>query len=312
MSNELTMPDMSQVPAHLADLVGGEDATALADAISAGLAGDGDIPRISIKAGRFRLVQGGVETLVETTHLDVVIIDANPRISKQWYAKPWDSSSETFEAPDCFSLDGVKPHPSSTDTQNDVCETCLKNAWGSAVSPTGNPTKACSDSKRLAVVSAADPDGGVYLLRVPPASFKPLNSYMKELAMRKIPVRAVKTRVGFDADASFPKLTFSFVGFIASEHLPVIEGLKDHESVKFVTGESSKPVMLPAPTATAAAETPPAPAAPVVETPPAPAAPVVETPAPAAPAAPAAPGGGLADEVAKLMAMPVDTPVENG
>jgi len=299
MSN--IIPVNMQVPAHLAGRVGVP--SALAASLTGGLSSGNSFPRISIKGARFRIVEGDTETVLESTAMDAVIVGANPRLSKTWYAKQWDKDAEPT-GPDCFSLDGIGPDPESTAPQNDLCASCPQNAWGSKITPSGQQIKACSDNKRLAVVAADDASGPVYLLSVTPAALKGLNQYQKELSVRGIPPEIVKTRVSFDTDASFPKLKFTFGGFLDAETQQVVDGLFGSESVKEITGETIRqPVavpQLPKP-ASVAAQAAPKPAAPV-------AAPV-EEPAPApAPAQAAAPKRGFGAPKAAPAAAPAPAP----
>lgn len=268
MSN--IVPVNIQVPAHLAGRVGVP--SVLSAALTGGLSSGQSFPRISIKASRFRIKEGDTETVLDSTNLDVVIVGANPRLSKTWYAVQWSKDSEPT-APDCFSLDGVSPDPESADPQNDLCASCPQNAWGSKVTPTGQQVKACSDNKRLAVVSADDPSGPVYLLSVTPAALKGLNQYQKELSVRGIPPEIVKTRVSFDTDASFPKLMFGFSGFLDADTQQTVDELFGTEQVKEITGETLRtPVAVPKLAAPApVAPKPAVRAAPPVEPAPAPA-----------------------------------------
>jgi len=239
------IPVNIKVPAHLAARVGGQ--SALAQSLTGGLSsGGGDsYPRISIKGARFRIVDGDTETVLDSTTLEVVIVGANPRLSKTWYAKQWTPDSEP-SAPECFSLDGIGPDPASTNPQNDLCASCPQNAWGSKVTPQGQQIKACSDLKRLAVVAADDPNGPIYLLQVTPAALKGLNQYQKELSVRGIPPEIVKTKVSFDTDASFPKLKFSFGGFLDEDTQGVVDELFGSDRVKDITGEVPRtPVAVP-------------------------------------------------------------------
>ena len=321
MSN--IVPVNIQVPAHLAARVGVP--SVLGAALTGGLSSGQSFPKISIKASRFRIKEGDTETVLESTALDVVIVGANPRLSKTWYAKAWDKDAEPA-APDCYSLDGISPDPESEDPQNDLCASCPHNAWGSKVTDSGQQIKACSDRKRLAVVAADDPSGPVYLLEVTPAALKGLNQYQKELSVRGIPPEIVKTRVSFDTDASFPKLKFTFGGFLDADVQEVVDGLFGSEQVKEITGENPRtPVAVPQ-IARAAAPVAPKPAvkaaAPVEEPAPAPAPaqaaapkrgfgaskPAAAAPAAAKPAAKAAPAAApaeaassLADEIAALV-----------
>jgi hypothetical protein len=229
------VPSDIQVPAHLAGKVGVP--SVLAQSLTGGLSSGGEgFPRISIKGSRFRIVDGGTETLLDSTKLDIIVVGANPRLSKTWYEKPWTPDAEP-SAPDCFSLDGVGPHVDSTKPQNDLCASCPQNAWGSKVTPQGQQVKACADQKRLAVVAADDPTGSVYLLQVTPGALKGLNSYQKELSTRGIPPEIVKTTISFDTDASYPKLAFSFGGFINEAAQEAVDKLFGIDAVLTITGE---------------------------------------------------------------------------
>jgi hypothetical protein len=313
------IPVNIQVPAHLASRVGAP--SALAQSLTGGLSSGGEsYPRISIKGARFRIVDGDTETVLDSTTLDVVIVGANPRLSKTWYAKQWSKDSEP-SAPDCFSLDGIGPDPQSTDPQNDLCASCPQNAWGSKVTPTGQQIKACSDNKRLAVVAAEDASGPVYLLQVTPAALKGLNQYQKELTVRGIPPEIVKTKVSFDTDASFPKLKFGFGGFLEPEVQAVVDDLFGTAKVKEITGENPRtPVAVPQ----IAPQSAPKPVvkAPPVEEPVAPATPaaapkrgfgasksapsVKKSTAPAAVASAPQAASSLADEIAALVGEAAD------
>lgn len=234
MSN--IVPTNIQIPAHLARVIG--QPSALSAALAGGLAGGAEYPRISIKGSRFRIVEGGTETVLEDTKLSVAIVGANPRLSKTYYAKQWTPDAEP-SSPDCQSLDGIRPSTDSTDPQNDTCAGCPMNAWGSKITPMGQQIKACADQKRLAVVASNDPTGPTYLLQITPAALKGLASYQKELSVRGIPVEAVKTVISFDTDASFPKLTFKFGGFLDADEYAAIEELFGSDKVLEITGEKT-------------------------------------------------------------------------
>ena len=331
MSN--LIPVNTQVPAHLAARIG--QPSALAQSLAGGLGGGGDAyPRISLKGSRFRIVEGKTETVLDTLRLDVIVVGANPNLSKAWFEGAWDANAEA-KAPDCYSLDGIRPHTDSVNKQNDLCAGCPQNAWGSKITPTGAQVKACSDKKRLAIVAADDPTGPIYLLEVTPAALKGLNEYQKELAIRGIAPEIVQTRLSFDSSASFPKLVFGFGGFLDEETMLAVDDIFGSDKVKEITGEAvaAAPVALPpavkkpAPLkvvepevlppepeeVVAEVEEAPAPrrgfgakaaAAPVEKAAPKAAAPKAVAPKAAAkPAAakPAAAGGALADEIANML-----------
>jgi len=278
MSNNL-VPANLQIPAHLQGRIG--QPSVLAGAIVGGIGGAA-FPRISIKGGRFRIVEDGVETVIGT-EIEAVIVGANPRLSKTFYLKQWSPDAEP-EAPDCQSLDGIAPDPQSPAIQNDLCATCPQNAWGSKINQiTGKDQKACADQKRLAIVAADDPEGPIYLLQITPAALKGLNQYQKELSVRGIPPEFIKTRLTFDTDASFPLVQFGFGGFLDAQQQEAVDKLFGSQPVMEITGEAMPPLATvsapvaaaPAPAKQVAVAKPAAKAEPVVVPPPA----VVEEPA---------------------------------
>jgi hypothetical protein len=244
MSNIVSLD--TKIPAHIANRIG--KPSALAEKLAGGITSGESWPRISIKGGRFRIKEGDTETVLNTTTIDVVIVGSNPRLSKTFYAKAWDPNAEAT-GPDCFSLDGVRPDGSLAEPQNDICATCPHNAWGSKKGPQGQDLKACSDSKRIAVVSADDPSGPIYLMLITPAALKDLNQYQKDLTHRGIAPELVRTRVGFDTKASFPKLTFGFGGWLNEDEIAMVDGVLDNPSIPEITGEKTKsaPLQIAAP-----------------------------------------------------------------
>lgn len=329
MSTSL-VPTNLNIPAHLAKFVG--QPSGLGSSVMGGIGGGETFPRISIKGSRFRIVEGQTEQVLDTLSLEIIIVGANPKLSKTWYSGAWSADQEA-KAPDCFSLNGIRPNPESAMKQSDLCASCPQNAWGSKVSD-GKELKACADQKRLAIVAADDPDGPIYLLQVTPAALKGLNIYQKELSMRGIPAEIVRTKIGFDTTASFPKLTFAFAGFNDENSQNIVNGLFGSQQVIAVTGEGDSvqevppvqqaqtqaPAQRPAPVSVAPPPPPPPPA-PAADEPPkrgfgkaasAPAQPITQAAAPAAAAKPraAAPapaatvvdGGDLAAEIANLVA----------
>lgn len=237
MSN--LIPTNLKVPAHIAARM--NQPSSLAKAIMGGIGGGGEsFPRISIKGSRFRIKDGDAETVLETTALDVVTVGANPHPSKTYYASDWDPNADA-SAPDCSSLDGIRPNPDSTAPQNDICATCEWNKFGSAKNGQG---KRCADKKRLAVVAADDPTGPIYLLEVTATAMKSLNVYQKELIMRGMGPEVVRTRVSFDTNATYPKLQFGFGGFLDEETMEAVAPLFNSAKVKEITGEAT--VSIPA------------------------------------------------------------------
>lgn len=237
------------VPAHIAARVasrGGQKSTVLAALLSEGFS----YPKISTRASRYRLVEDGVETVVGTT-LDVVIVGSNPRVSKIWYSKAYDGSEAV--RPDCFSNDGVTPDASVETPFHSNCASCPNNVLGSKMTPNGAKSKICSDQRNLAVVPAADPTK-VYGLTITVSAMKALREYMKDLSNYGLIPEEVITELGFDDQASFPKVTFKQKGFVPEKAITAIEEICASEAVLVATRQENATARLAAPSAPKAAE----------------------------------------------------------
>jgi hypothetical protein len=285
MSNHLTTT--MQVPAHIAARIAARQQEHSKSALmSAVISGEGfPFPRISIRAGRFRLVEDGVETVVGI-NMDVVVVGVNPRVSKVFYGKPYDPAA-TDMRPDCFSNDGLKPDAS---VENPVCGNCVAcphNVLGSKVLPSGAKSKVCADQRHIAVVPAADPSK-TYALTIPVSGMKGFREYFKDLNNYNIAPQEVVTELGFDTSTSYPKITFARKGFVPEKAIEKVDAIVASEEVKEITREvpinATRQLAAPAPTqakpasiaAAVPAEPEPAPAPKVAKAPkPAPA-PVVD------------------------------------
>lgn len=242
------------VPAHIAARAAARQQAGTKSAVMAAVvSGDGyAFPKISIRASRYRLVEDGVETPVGV-NLDVVIVGANPNISKIFYGKPFDGSDNV--RPDCFSNDGIKPDGSVLTPVSTSCASCPHNVLGSRMTPSGAKSKMCADQRHLAVVPAADPNK-VYAFTVSVSAMKNLREYFKELQNYGLAPEEVVTELGFDDTASFPKVTFKHKGFVPEKLLGKVDELVASEDVKeavrLIAPRSAGPA-LAAPAAAAAA-----------------------------------------------------------
>lgn len=255
MSN-LTM----NVPAHIAARIAARQQAGTKSSVAASIVSDGpSIPRISIRAGRYRLVEEGVETTVGVT-LDTIIVGANPRVSKVFYAKQFDASA-TDARPDCWSNDGIKPDASVNSPVHNQCADCPHNVLGSKILPSGAKSKMCNDQRHLAVVAAADPTK-VYSLTVPVSGMKALREYFKELGNYGIGPEEVITELGFDDSASYPKIIFKQKGYVPEKAIARVDSLLESDSVKVATRQMAPTSAGPALAAPAAK---PAIAAPAVD-----------------------------------------------
>ena len=180
--------------------------------------------RISTKGGVFRLIAGGKEVAaIEDRHLDVVIVQAAPKISRTFYAGTYEEGATS--APTCWSADGDKPDASIEEPQSDACATCPQNAKGSGQ----GDSRACRFSQRLAVVLANDMEGDVMQLTLAATSIfgkedgdkRPLQAYARYLAAQNINPETLVTRLRFDTKAAVPKLFFQPVRWLTDDEYEV-------------------------------------------------------------------------------------------
>ncbi|UCE99951.1 MAG: hypothetical protein JSV82_02480, partial [Planctomycetota bacterium] len=241
MANDLMIPDSSEVPAYILDPKMAKQAN---DDAACGIS-TGVPPRIKIAGKQFQLVDGNSEvtpyppaSMVAgpdgNTYMPVIVLAAKRALQKNWYASKYNPNEEA-SAPDCFSDDAVKPHPSITSPQSDSCEICPLNAFGSGTDQDGNATagKACTDMKILAVHV---PNKGIHALRIPPSSLKNFGLFVKQLSNAGIPVGAIKTLLGFDLTSDFAKLEFRFGGYLDERFIPKVKELSGSEEVADIVG----------------------------------------------------------------------------
>jgi len=222
--------------------------SALAKSLTGG-AGGGGGKRISIKGGVFRLMADGKEiTSIDDRHLDVVIVNAAPKISRTFYAGQY-VEGET-KGPDCWSADGDKPDASIEEPQAHDCASCPMNVKGSGQ----GDSKACRFSQRLAVVLANDIGGDVMQLTLAATSIfgkeegdkRPLQAYARYLAAQNINPETLVTQLRFDTKAAVPKLFFKPVRWLEDDEYAVaVKKGESTEAKMAVTMSVAKPAEKP-------------------------------------------------------------------
>ncbi len=217
----------ANLPAELQGAFNTEElAGDLYDGISGGFA------VVSFRGSKWRIKHGGEEKPILNENeepvpsLECVLVKASKNVSKIFYAGQYEEGDDS--APDCWSINGIKPDTASPNIQCETCAACPNNVWGSKISPQGKKTKLCSDNRRVAVVPLGDianeAMGGPMLLRVPAASLADLATYGKGMAAKGFPYNAIGTRIGFDLNASYPKLTFKPIRKLTDEELAEVAG----------------------------------------------------------------------------------------
>jgi len=247
MSN-LTTFNPSQLPAFARK----GELSAIAKALTGGGTGT-SMKRISTKGGVFRLIAGGKEVAaIDDRHLDVVIVNAAPKVSRTFYASQFVEGEA--KAPDCWSADGDLPDATASQPQAKSCATCPQNIKGSGQ----GDSRACRFSQRLAVVLANDMEGDVMQLTLAATSIfgkedgdkRPLQAYARYLAAQNISPETLVTRLKFDTKAAVPKLFFQPVRWLDdTEFAGVIEKGQSEEAKRAVTmtvaqADGVKPIAL--------------------------------------------------------------------
>lgn len=235
-----------------ADQGGGQLSQKFKPLVAGGIANDlgegikGSYGIVSIKGGRFRIKYKGNETVLTNgdgtpvAFIDVVVVKANAFLNKQYFEGKYVEGSTA--PPVCYSLDGVKPAEAAIKKQATTCALCPKNQFGSMVGDNGTKMKACRDTKKLAVVPAADIRnetlGGAMLFRVPPGSLKDLSAMADALKGRGYPYNSVVTRISFDLQASHPKPTFKAFRPLNDEEAEAVLEMFDSDGVMRVLADN--------------------------------------------------------------------------
>lgn len=193
------------------------------------LAGTTGTPRIVPKNGIFRKVVGGEEMGKVKGNINVVVVNASPKVGRIFYTKQWTPDAEPT-APDCFSNDGQTPDPKAENPQSDRCDSCPQNIKGSGQ---GN-SKACRYSRRLALVLEEDfgtaLEGKVYQMNLASKSLfgdsvgdntHTFENYTKYLANNGKSLDYVVTQISFNENNDNQSVLFTPARFINKEEYAV-------------------------------------------------------------------------------------------
>lgn len=242
------MKTNAQLPAHLQGVVGKEVFDEFAGGVQSGF------PIISYRGKVWRVRKGGEEQVNVDDDgnamptIEVVLLRSNERPSKTYYETGYNEGDNA--KPRCWSSDGVKPDSVVPDKVSALCAPCPMNVWGSKTTEQGKATRACQDVRRVAVCfihqleeaangTREQDDVDILLLRVPPASLNPLKDYAETVLKPKgIPPYVLSTKIGFDADAPYPRFTFKGARFLNEQEFEVASALRNSDESKRVLNES--------------------------------------------------------------------------
>ena len=218
----ILMGDKANLPAFARTNAGAE----LNKEATAGTGGEG-INRISLKQSRFRLIVGGEQvSIIPEAHMDVVIVQANPGVSRAYYGgRKYDPNADD-QSPDCYSSGGVVPDEDvdPAKKQCDTCANCPLSQWGSRINDNGAKVKACGEFKRMSIVPKTNVEAPMFQVSVPAASLKVFGNFVRMLnqASPAIPYNGIVTRISFDEMSDYPKLVFAPQGWLTDEQYAII------------------------------------------------------------------------------------------
>lgn len=166
----------------------------------------------------------------EGSEIEVVILDFVS--NNMYYDQPFDRDNP--KPPACFAIGqepgSMAPSDNSPDKQNDTCQGCPMNEFGSALVGKG---KACKNTRQVAVAPASaldNPDAEVpiWVLSVSPMAIKTFDTYVSKIASKhkKIPIGVI-TSIKLDAEITYPAPVFSVIRELDDEELGVFYPVRE-------------------------------------------------------------------------------------
>jgi hypothetical protein len=150
------------------------------------------------------------------SNIEVVIVKSRENLSNNYYTK-YDANTK-HKPPDCWSSDGIQPDARVPDAtrQNPICDGCPQKKPGSAITASGDPTKACRDIRKIAVIPIFhlldrkfEEYGGPMLFTITPSSLKNYTEYLERLKAMGQKSFSVVTRMRFDPSVKHQKIMFT-------------------------------------------------------------------------------------------------------
>jgi hypothetical protein len=195
--------------------------------------------RITMAKGVFRRIVNGKEAgKIKDGHMNVIVINALPKVSRQFYASAYDPDAAPT-LPDCWSNLGDVPDPKAANAQSASCATCPQNIDGSGTNGKG---RACRFNRRIAVVLENDMSGDIYQFNIPAKSLfgkgvgntHPFESYTKFLPANGESIDRIVTQIAFDENETADVLKFTPVRHLTDEEIDVVEAAQATQESKTV------------------------------------------------------------------------------
>lgn len=195
--------------------------------------------RITMSKGVFRRIVNGKEAgKVKDGFLNVIIINALPKVSRQFYASAFDPDAAPT-LPDCWSNLGDVPDAKAANPQSASCATCPQNIEGSGTNGKG---RACRFNRRIALLLENDMSGDIYQFNIPAKSLfgkgvgntHPFESYIKFLPANGESIDRIITQIAFDENETADVLKFTPVRHLTDEEIDVVEAAQATQESKRV------------------------------------------------------------------------------
>jgi hypothetical protein len=195
--------------------------------------------RITMSKGVFRRIVNGKEAgKVKDGFLNVIVINALPKVSRQFYATAFDPDAAPT-LPDCWSNQGDVPDPKAANAQSASCATCPQNIDGSGTNGKG---RACRFNRRIAVLLENDMSGDIYQFNIPAKSLfgkgvgntHPFESYIKFLPANGESIDRIITQIAFDENETADVLKFTPVRHLTDDEIDVVETAQSTQESKRV------------------------------------------------------------------------------
>jgi len=186
------------------------------DELSAGVTSAPSMIKLNIRTMEFDMHTGGT-IIYSAKKITGILVAASPNTSNRYYKSNFDPKAES-KAPDCHSVDGVKPDSTIACPQAKFCKMCPHKVFG-----TKGKGKACSDYKRLIFCFFDESEGTnelsyqLYRFDVPPGSLKALPAYKNYLNTIGKAFYRVKTEIAFNPDGDYTSVCFKAVDQLNDE-----------------------------------------------------------------------------------------------
>lgn len=170
--------------------------------------------------------------------INVIIVDALPKVSRIYYKDKYDPNGDPT-LPNCWSNLGDKPEAAASDKQHTNCADCPQNIKGSGE----NGGRACRYQRRIAVLVEGDESGDVYQFNVPAKSLfgkghgnvHPFESYVKFLIANGESPDNVVTNIAFDSNAETMELLFTPLRNVSDDEYEMVKLAQSRSETKMYT-----------------------------------------------------------------------------